>query len=92
MAQQHAAKQTTDHQKIRKWAEARGGRPAAVADTQSDADAGILRIDFEEPDAGLREISWDDFFRTFEERKLAFLYQENTKDGGESRFFKFVRR
>ena len=38
------------------------------------------------------KIEWDDFFQTFDERKLAFLYQDKTKDGGTSRFFKFVRR
>lgn len=92
MAQAHGSKQTTDHEKIRQWAEARGGRPAVVAQTHSEGDGGILRIDFGDKEAELDEISWDEFFKTFDERKLAFLYQEKTKDGGESRFFKLVRR
>ena len=37
---------TTDHDEIRKWAEARGGKPATVKRTESDGEAGVLRIDF----------------------------------------------
>ena len=37
-------------------------------------------------------VSWNDFFEKFDESKLAFLYQDKTKDGKESRFFKFVER
>lgn len=85
---------TTDHETIRRWAEERGGKPAAVQATRRSDDPGILRIDFEEDeeDEGLEEISWDDFFAKFEDSNLAFLFQEETKDGGTSRFFKFVRR
>lgn len=88
----HGSQQTTDHGTIRKWAEARGGRPASVASTLSGDDAGILRIDFAEPTPSLEEISWDEFFKKFDEHKLAFLYREETKDGQTSRFFKFVAR
>ena len=83
---------TTDHDTIRKWIEQRGGTPSVVKDTEDKDGEGILRVDFAEPDAALKEIPWDDFFRTFEDRKLAFLYQDKTADGGESRFFKFVNR
>ena len=40
----------------------------------------------------MQEISWEEFFDKFEEKKLAFLYQEKTSGGDESRFFKFVSR
>ncbi len=40
----------------------------------------------------LDEVDWDTFFRTFEDRKLALLYQDKTADGHTSRFFKFVQR
>lgn len=85
---------TTDHDTIRKWAEERDGRPAAVRQTHSGDDAGILRIEFAGADAsdGLEDISWEEFFDKFEEKKLAFLYQDRTKDGGVSRFFKLVSR
>jgi hypothetical protein len=84
---------TTDHDTIRKWAEERGGRPATVKGTESGGDdAGILRIDFQDPDDRLEEISWDDWFEKFEDAKLAFLYQDEKKDGETSTFFKLVKR
>ena len=82
------AKTTTDHDQIRRWAEARGGRPSIV---RTRGEGGILRIDFQEPDENLEQISWDDFFRIFEERSLAFLYQDEIS-GHESRFNKLVDR
>jgi hypothetical protein len=77
------SKITTDRTLIEKWAEERGGRPA-----------GLLRINFPgySGNTALKEISWDEFFDTFEKKNLAFLYQERTAKGEESRFFKFVSR
>ena len=85
-----AAEKITDHEKIQAWAEARGGRPAKVKDTKGPG--GILRFDFQEPDEKLQEIGWDEFFKIFEDNKLALLEQEETKSGATSRFFKFVER
>jgi hypothetical protein len=84
-----SAETTTDHEKIRKWIEARGGHPARV---KGSGNGGILRIDFGEPEESLEPISWDEFFKIFDENKLAFLHQEKTADGGVSRFNKFVQR
>ncbi|MDN2564896.1 hypothetical protein N1F89_01560 [Aquibium sp. A9E412] len=80
---------TTNHDEIRRWAEQRGGRPARV---ESTSPGGILRIDFGEPEERLEAISWDEFFRIFEENRLAFLYQEEVSGGQTSRFNKFVER
>jgi hypothetical protein len=55
-------------------------------------DEGILRFDFAEPDDKLEKISWDEFFQTFDDRKLALLHQDKTADGKTSRFFKSVHR
>lgn len=69
---------TTDHNIIRKWAERHGGKPAAVDRTHKGDDVGIIRIMF--PKAArsehdhLVEISWEEFFREFDERNLALLY------------------
>ena len=86
---------TTNHDVIRAWAEARGACPAAVEGTGSngDADAGILRLDFpgRGDDDRLDDVDWEPFFRTFDDRKLSFVYQEKTSDGEISRFNKFVR-
>jgi hypothetical protein len=89
------AKTTTDHETIRRWVEERGGRPVSVQGTERKGeDAGILRIDFpgRGTDEGFTELSWDEFFQKFDREQLAFLYQEETKGGDESRFFKFVQR
>lgn len=86
------AKKITDHEEIRRWAEARGGRPARVTDTADDDGGGVLRFDFGEKEEELEEMSWDEFFDVFDSRKLALLEQEKTKDGHMSRFSKFVDR
>lgn len=84
---------TTDHKTIRAWAEARDGKPSRVAASKRNGkEGGILRIDFGEPEDTLEPISWEQFFEIFEENGLAFLYQDETKDGGRSRFNKFVNR
>lgn len=75
----------TNHDRIREWAEAHGGRPSKV---DAEGEGGILRLDFQKPDEGLTEISWKEFFEIFEERKLALLLP----DGKDSTFNKFVSR
>lgn len=75
------AETTTDHETIRKWAEQHGGRPAAVRSTHKVDDVGIVRIMFPEREQSqhdqLDEITWDEFFRQFEESKLALLYERD---------------
>jgi hypothetical protein len=84
---------TTDHDQIRRWVEARRGTPAVVAATEADDDPGILRVRFSDESAdALEAIGWDEFFDKFDEAELAFLYQEQTADGGTSRFHKFIKR
>jgi hypothetical protein len=84
---------TTDHDVIRAWAEARGGRPATVSGTgESGQGGGVLRIEFDESDERLEDSDWDEFFSVFDDRKLAFVYQEQTSDGRTSRFNKLISR
>jgi len=83
---------TTDHEVIRAWAEARNGRPAKVADTEDSSGSGVLRIEFDDAADRLDESDWDAFFEVFEDRGLAFIYQEKTSDGSISRFNKLVSR
>lgn len=86
-------KVTTDHEVIRQWIEARGGRPATVRGTGGDSKAGVLRVDFPGHKAARVEpLSWEEFFSKFDEKRLAFLYQENTSQGMKSRFCRFARR
>lgn len=91
-----SSKRTTDHAKIRQWVEARNGKPARVQGTGEEGeDAGLLRIDFPEEgedEEELEEITWDEFFQKFDEKRLAFVYQDRTVAGEPSRFNKLVNR
>ena len=89
------AVKTTDHETIRQWVEERNGKPASVAGTsKGDEDVGLVGIDFAEDgeDDSLEQISWDEFFEKFEEKQLAFLYQDQKANGEPSTFNKFVVR
>ncbi len=81
---------TTHHDVIRQWAESRGGVPATVDGTEHEGRAGVLRFDFGGDDGGgrLRHISWDEWFETFDSRRLNFIYQEERSDGNQSNFFR----
>jgi hypothetical protein len=95
MARRSQSKSTTDHDEIRQWAEARGGRPAVVKSTRGKGDdTGILRIDFPgySGSGSLEEISWEEFFEKFDREKLALVYQESTARGQKSNFNKIVSR
>ncbi len=88
------SKSTTDHNEIRRWVEARNGRPATVAQTRSGDDAGVIRIDFPgySGEDSLEEIGWDEWFAKFEDNGYAFVYQETTADGEQSSFNRLVKR
>jgi hypothetical protein len=88
------AKTTTDHEQIKQWVEERGGHPARVKGTDKEDTSGVLVIDYPgyTGTQTLEAISWDEFFQGFEENGLAFLYQEETKDGEDSRFSKLISR
>ena len=78
---------TTDHAAIRRWIESRGGHPATVSGAPG-ADEGELRVDipgYAEQEF-LTPLSWEEFFRRFDARGLAFVHDE------EGRFFQFVER
>jgi Rho termination factor, N-terminal domain len=79
---------TTSHEVIRAWAEERGGVPATVPGTEHGDHLGVLRLDFGGDNADLRQVSWDEWFDTFDARKLNFIYQEERKDGNQSTFFR----
>ncbi len=80
---------TRSHEVIRQWAEDRGAQPSTVPGTEHQGRAGVLRFNF--PGYGgqtLEAIDWEDWFRTFDERDLVFIYQEHKADGRTSNFFK----
>jgi len=81
------AKTTTDHEEIRHWVEQHGGKPAVVKSTHGEGKSrktgvGLLRLMFpkarQSDHDALEEISWDEFFRQFDESQLALLYEEKS--------------
>jgi hypothetical protein len=85
--------QTTDHDEIRRWVEEHDGKPAIVRGT-GNGDGGVLRIDFPggAGEESFEHVDWDEWFRVFDDRDLAFLYQEQKASGEDSTFFKLVNR
>src|SRR3954454_1351991 len=81
---------TTSHEVIRAWAEERNGVPATVEGTEHGDHLGVLRINFGGDNADLRQVSWDEWFDTFDARSLNFIYQEERKDGNQSTFFRLA--
>ncbi|HEU4674944.1 MAG TPA: Rho termination factor N-terminal domain-containing protein [Motilibacteraceae bacterium] len=85
---------TTSHDVIMQWADERGGVPATVRGTEHGDLAGVLRFDFTQTDPDpsgedrLEHIGWDEWFATFDERRLNFIYQEQRSDGRPSTFFR----
>src|SRR4051794_22038932 len=89
-----SAQVTTDHELIRSWVEERGGHPAVVKRTRGRGGPGVMRIDYPgySGEGTLEAIEGDDFFKAFDQRGLAFLHQDRTPDGEQSRFSKLVKR
>lgn len=74
---------TTDHETIRDLVEEHGGQPALLRRVPEVGDGGDLGLEFladgQEPE--LVTISWADFFQRFEDRHLAFVYEDDGPAG-----------
>ena len=96
----------TDRDEIRDWAAARAGAPALRPAAPSIAsDEPVLRIEFGQhayqdqdngadrppTQGGLELVSWDDWFRIFEERGLALVVAEE-RPGVIDQFHEIVAR
>lgn len=94
MSLDSTTKTTTNQTEIKNWVEERGGYPARVKGTETEDSAGLLRIDYPgfSGEDTLERITWEEFFAAFDKNDLAFLYQEETKEGEQSRFSKLVNR
>ena len=94
MARRSLERVLTDHEEIRRWAEERGAHPARVKGTGGDGDVGIIRLDFPgyTGEDTLEPISWDEWFRKFDESNLALIVQDVTASGERSNFNKLVSR
>jgi hypothetical protein len=79
---------TTNHEVIKRWAEERDATPATVKGTEHGDLLGVLTFDFGGDNERLRHVSWDEWFETFDRRRLNFIYQEKRRDGRQSNFFR----
>jgi hypothetical protein len=78
---------STDHKMIRQWVGRWHGHPAITKITNvgtaesGGTTGGLLRIRFpKDPDAkSLQSISWDEFFKRFEEQHLALEYLDEPR-------------
>ena len=93
-SQTRRARTTTDHEEIRRWAEERDAQPACVKGTGGKGDTGMIRLDFPgySGQQSLEPISWDEWFKKFDESNLALVYQETTARGEKSNFNKLIGR
>jgi hypothetical protein len=93
-ATKSAARQLTNHDEIRRWAQERNAKPACVRRTGEGNDIGMIRLDFPgySGEGSLEEVSWNDWFQKFDESNLALLVQEQTAPGQKSNFNKLVSR
>lgn len=94
----------TDHQAIRDWAAARAGFPAIVDVSPEAGTQPMLRIVFgqeayEDDDrperppnsGGYDLVEWDEWFRLFDEEKLAMIIEEDVP-GKREQFHRIVRQ
>ena len=84
------AKKTINHEESKKGAEKHGGVPSIIKGTKADGKGeGLLRIHFPEKskdDDNFEEVSRDEFFKEFDNSKLALLHDPD------SNFNKLVNR
>ncbi|MFA6156845.1 hypothetical protein [Mesorhizobium sp.] len=95
----------TDHDAIRSWAAARAGFPAIVDVSPEPGTQAMLRLVFDQqayqdqdqaadrpPNAGGYElVEWDEWFKLFDERKMALVVAEDQPGRRES-FHELIRR
>lgn len=83
-----------NHEEIRRWARERGAEPSTVRRTEEDDNASIIRLDFPglSVQGLLEEISWDEWFRDFDENDLALIVEDEIANGHSRNFYKLVAR
>ena len=82
----------TDHDRIREWIEARGGRPASAA--PGTGESSLLLIHFPDTnEVAPDQLAWEDFFAQFDRQNLALVCARETQGVDDlSRDFEFVPR
>jgi hypothetical protein len=93
-------KTTIDQIKIMQWVTEHNGSPAVIDAPEAKGDKVGLRINFpgfldERELADFQEtktVSWEEFFKIFEEQKLLFMYDDKTKDSNPVNWYKLGKR
>ncbi len=90
-------KTTGDHGEIQRWAEKRGGVPMIIDHPIARADKVGIRIDFpgekhEVLMSETRAVSWDEFFKIFDEQRLLLSYQDDPKGDDPTEWYRFEKR
>jgi hypothetical protein len=75
---------------IQRWAQARDAKPATIEGTEREGRPGVLTFDFPGWRSGgrLKPITWEEWFGTFDLRRLNFIYQEQKTNQRQSNFFR----
>jgi hypothetical protein len=94
----------TDHEAIRDWAAARSGFPAIVDISPVGGTQPMLRLVFDQAAyqdqdradrptnaGGYELVEWDEWFKLFDERRLALVVAAD-RPGHREQFHEFVRR
>lgn len=83
---------TTDHGTIRNWIESNDLAVARTAETDRSRSGGLTVVTEGRTDGSVKEATWDEFFDTFEDEGLAFVYRTETMGPEEQLYYEFVPR
>lgn len=83
---------TTDHGTIRNWIESNDLAVARTAETDRSRSDGLTIVTEGRSDDSIKEVTWDEFFETFEDEGLAFTYRTETMGPEEQLYYEFVSR
>ncbi|RJQ38043.1 hypothetical protein C4559_02360 [Candidatus Microgenomates bacterium] len=93
---------TINHKEIMEWAKKHRGKPQIIDDPTAGSDTPGIRINFPGiPDdvflseTKIRDISWNEFFKEFDDNNLAFVYMDEIVSNDPdslSRAYRFINR
>lgn len=85
---------TMDHEEIKNWISKHNGKPVLIEEEKSEGPLTSLSVKFQDekiPVEVKEELDWPRFFEIFEQKMLAFQYDE--EDGeGKNKNFRIVGR
>ena len=93
-------KVTIDHASIKAWAENFNGKPEILPNSETETGAFGIRIDFPgklddmylSTDHKPKHITWEEFFKIFDEQDLALEFEDTMRIDDPSSVYRFIRR